>query len=105
MSLSHALTSEAGVDDAGLDPRSEEEWAALERAGRRLLECTIERYRSLRARSAYEPVPARVKQALAEAPPREGLGIEAALERALELIAPYGPGNIGPRFWGWVLGA
>jgi aromatic-L-amino-acid/L-tryptophan decarboxylase len=105
MSLSQPLTSDAGVEGADLDPRGEEEWAALQRAGLRLLDYTIERYRGLRARSAHEPVPARVKQALAEAPPRHGLGVEAALERALELIAPYGPGNIGPRFWGWVLGA
>lgn len=105
MSRSHQPTNEALAEGADLDPRSEEEWAALERAGRRLLEYTLERYRGLHARTAYEPVPTRVKHALAEAPPREGLGIEAALGRALELIAPYGPGNIGPRFWGWVLGA
>lgn len=105
MSPSHPLTREASVEGADLDPRNEEEWAALRRAGLRLLDATLERYRGLRAHSAYAPVPARVKQALAEAPSRDGLGVEAALGRALELIAPHGPGNIGPRFWGWVLGA
>jgi aromatic-L-amino-acid decarboxylase len=105
MSSSHPPPSEAWAEAADLDPRDEEEWAAVERAGRRLLEDTLERYRGLRTRSAHDPVPSRVKQALAEVPPREGLGIEAALGRALELIAPYGTGNLGPRFWGWVLGA
>lgn len=105
MRQSSPQTSGASADNACLDPRSAEEWAALERAGRRLLEHTLERYRSLGEATAYEPVPPRVKQALSEAPPRAGLGVEAALERALELVAPHGPGNIGPRFWGWVLGA
>lgn len=102
---SHTPANEAWVEGADLDPRSEEEWAALQRAGLRLLEYTLDRYRGLRARAAHRPVPARVRQALAERPPRDGLGIEAALGRALDLIAPHGPGNIGPRFWGWVLGA
>jgi len=105
MSQGPATTIEAFGENACLDPRSAEEWAALERAGRRLLEHTLERYRVLGDRPAYKPVPARVKQALSEAPPRAGLGVEAALERALELVAPHGPGNIDPRFWGWVLGA
>jgi aromatic-L-amino-acid/L-tryptophan decarboxylase len=105
MSLSHPPVSDASAEGADLDPRSEEEWAALERAGLRLLKDTLERYRGVHARVAHEPVPARVKHALAERPPREGLGIEAALGRALELVAPHGPGNVGPRFWGWVLGA
>ncbi|HTV24835.1 MAG TPA: pyridoxal-dependent decarboxylase [Polyangiaceae bacterium] len=109
MSTTQWSTSETAgadaMDGADLDPRNEDEWAALQRAGQRLLEHTLERYRQLRDRPVYEPVPARVKQSLTAAPPREGLGVEAALERALELIAPFGPGNVDPRFWGWVLGA
>jgi aromatic-L-amino-acid/L-tryptophan decarboxylase len=105
MSLSQLPASDDGVEGADLDPRSEEEWAELERAGLRLLQYTLGRYRGLRSRAAHEPVPDRVKHALAGAPPRDGLGVEAALARALDLIAPHGPGNVGPRFWGWVLGA
>jgi aromatic-L-amino-acid decarboxylase len=92
-----------GGDD--LDPQSPQEWAALERAARRLLEHTLVRYRGLRGEAAFRPVPVAVQRALAEPPSRAGVGIEAAMERALELVAPYGPGNVGPRFWGWVLGA
>jgi aromatic-L-amino-acid/L-tryptophan decarboxylase len=33
------------------------------------------------------------------------VGIEVAMEQALTLVAPYGTGNLSPRFWGWVLGA
>src|SRR5688572_32892569 len=79
MNPSHMPASDTWVEGADLDPRSEEEWAALERAGLRLLEYTLERYRGVRARAAHRPVPARVRQALAERPPRKGLGIEAAL--------------------------
>lgn len=104
--LEDSAAMHGAVEGASLDPRDDQEWAALERAGRRLLEQALARHRDVEAaHPAHAPVPARIKQALAEAPSREGLGVEAALDRALELVAPYGPGNDRPHFWGWVLGA
>jgi glutamate/tyrosine decarboxylase-like PLP-dependent enzyme len=50
-------------------------------------------------------MPAHVREALKASPPRSGIGITAALERAQTLIFPYGTGNLHPRFWGWVIGA
>jgi aromatic-L-amino-acid decarboxylase len=92
-------------DDVSLDPRGDVEWRALERAGQRLLEHALTRHRTLRDGAAFRPMPAAVKQALRQSPPSQGMGVEAALERALTLVAPYGTGNLSPRFWGWVLGA
>jgi aromatic-L-amino-acid decarboxylase len=92
-------------DDASLDPRSDVEWQALERAGQRLLEHALTQHRTLHAGAVFRSMPAEAKQALRQPPPRQGMGVEAALERALELIAPFGTGNLSPRFWGWVLGA
>ncbi len=54
---------------------------------------------------AWRPVPAAVRQALAEPLPVEGQGIERTCRDARELILPYPTGNAHPRFWGWVHGS
>jgi len=75
------------------------------RTGHRIVDEAIARHRSLREAPCWQPVPEGVKRGLNQAAPVRGLGLEAALAKAAELIQPHGTGNLHPRFWGWVLGA
>jgi aromatic-L-amino-acid/L-tryptophan decarboxylase len=88
-----------------LDPHTPEEWEALRRTGHRLVDHVIHSHQQLRTAPCWQPVPATALQQLKAAAPREGLGIEAAMARAQECIAPYATGNAHPRFWGFVQGA
>ena len=93
------------IEERGLDPETNEQWAALRRAALRLLEHELDAHRGLTTGPCYRPPPAHVATALRERPSAQGIDIEQLVERALELIAPYGLGNRSPRFWGWVVGA
>lgn len=93
------------MNERDLDPEGEAEWAALRRAALRLMDHALDEHRALAGAPCYVPVPESVRSGLREAPSEHGMGIEAAVERALELIAPHGLGNRSPRFWGWVVGA
>jgi aromatic-L-amino-acid/L-tryptophan decarboxylase len=100
---SEQLDSEPPQRD--LDPRNPEEWQAVRRAGYRLVDQLVLRHQQLRDEPCWRAMPAELRAALQQEPPRDGLGIEAALARAERLIEPFGTGNLHPRFWGWVLGA
>lgn len=89
--------------ERGLDPESEEEWAALRRAALRVLDHVLAQHRGLRDAPCFR-APSPEARAGLSLPPGPGIGIEAAVERALSWVAPYGTGNLSPRFWGWVLG-
>jgi len=88
-----------------LDPRTPEEWEEARQAAHRLADRLIEEHRALAEGPCWRPMPAAVRQELAQAVPAQGLGLAAALERAETLIQPYTSGNRHPRFWGWVKGA
>lgn len=93
------------IEERGLDPETDAQWAALRRAALRLLDHELDAHRELATRPCHRRPPAHVAAALREPPSAEGMDIERLVERALELIAPYGLGNRSPRFWGWVVGA
>jgi glutamate/tyrosine decarboxylase-like PLP-dependent enzyme len=93
------------IEERGLDPETDEQWAALRRAALRLIEHELEAHRELTEAPCYRAPPAHVAAALRERPSAEGMDVEQLVERALQLIAPYGLGNRSPRFWGWVVGA
>jgi aromatic-L-amino-acid/L-tryptophan decarboxylase len=88
-----------------LDPRSEEEWNEARAAAHRLVDRVIDEHRALRESECWKPMPAEVKKALNAEASQEGMGLEAALAKAQQLIQPYTSGNRHPRFWGWVKGA
>jgi glutamate/tyrosine decarboxylase-like PLP-dependent enzyme len=58
----------------------------------------------VRERPVWQPFPDTVKQRLAEPLPHEGRPAEAVYEQFKRDVLPYPPGNIHPRFWGWVIG-
>ena len=88
--------------DASLDPA---DWEAFKDLAHRLLEDVLEHLRTVPERAVWRPVPAAVRQALAEPLPFQGQGLERTWRDARELILPYPTGNTHPRFWGWVHGA
>lgn len=91
--------------DESLDPRTAEEWEAVRRVGHDLVDRVIAMHRELRDGPCWQSMPEAVRAQLATPPTRAGIGIEAAMARAQELLLPYGSGNLHPRFWGWVIGA
>ena len=93
------------VFEPHLDPRSDEEWEAVRRAGHRLVDRMVEQHRALVPEGAWKPMPDEARHAIAEPAPAEGLGVEEAMARAEAFIQPYTSGNRHPRFWGWVKGA
>ena len=92
----------AELDPDALDPA---DWEAFKDLAHRLLEDVLEHLRTVPERAVWRPVPAAVRQALAEPLPFQGQGLERTWRDARELILPYPTGNTHPRFWGWVHGA
>ena len=88
--------------DESLDPA---DWEAFKDLAHRLLDDVLDHLRAVPEGPAWRPVPAAVRQALAEPLPIQGQGIERACRDACELILPYPTGNAHPRFWGWVHGS
>ena len=93
------------TNEQSLDPQNEEQWAALRRAAVRLIDHTLAEHRAIADAPCYLQPPEAARSGLRQLPSDQGMDIEAVVERALRLIAPYGLGNRSPRFWGWVVGA
>jgi glutamate/tyrosine decarboxylase-like PLP-dependent enzyme len=87
--------------DLTLDPQ---DWDELRALGHRMLDDMFEYLARVRERPVWQPFPDAVKERLAEALPRHGLPAEAVYEQFKRDVLPYPPGNIHPRFWGWVIG-
>ncbi len=90
------------VPDESLDPA---DWEAFKDLAHRLLDDVLDHVRAVPERPVWRPVPAAVRQALAQPLPVQGQGIERTWREARELILPYPTGNGHPRFWGWVHGS
>lgn len=87
---------------APLDPT---DWAAYRALAHRMLDESLDHLRGVRTRPTWTPTPEAVRAEIkGEAVPRQGKGEEAVYEDFLRLVRPYPNGNIGPRFWGWVMG-
>ena len=89
-------------DEPSLDPA---DWEAFRAIAHRMLDLAIDHVQSAKDRPVWKPVPAAVKQGLAEAPPLEAQGTDRVCEDLLKFVLPYSAGNIHPRFFGWVNGA
>ena len=99
------------MNEETLDPASPHEWARFRALSQRMVDETLEHLATLREQPAWREMPAVVRRALgngspdaAGAPPRSGIGAEAAYEEFVRNVRPYPNGNIHPRFWGWVMG-
>jgi aromatic-L-amino-acid/L-tryptophan decarboxylase len=91
--------------DSSLDPSSDDEWEEAHRAGHTLVDRVLSRLRGVHDAACWQPPSPDTLSVLQREVPEEGLGVEAALALAAQVIEPYGTGNLSPRFWGWVLGA
>lgn len=87
--------------DLTLDP---ENWDELRHLGHRMMDDMFDYLAQVRERPVWQPFPEAVKDRLAEPLPRTGRPAAAVYEDFLRDILPYPPGNIHPRFWGWVIG-
>ncbi|HXE58430.1 MAG TPA: pyridoxal-dependent decarboxylase [Gemmatimonadales bacterium] len=84
-----------------LDPA---DWEALRRLGHRMVDDMFDYLRTVRERPVWRPVPAEVKERLAEPVPLEPRDPAAVYREFVRDVLPYPSGNIHPRFWGWVKG-
>lgn len=87
---------------APLDPS---DWEAYRALAHRMLDESLDHLRGVRTRPTWTPTPDAVRAEItSESLPRAGKGDAAAYEDFVRLVRPYPNGNIGPRFWGWVMG-
>ena len=88
-------------EELTLDPAS---WDDFRTLGHRMLDDMVDYLASVRERPVWQPFPPAVRARLAEPLPHEGKPAEAVYEQFKRDVLPYPPGNIHPRFWGWVIG-
>ncbi len=89
------------MNELTLDPQSWDEFRTL---GHRMIDDMVDYLASVRERPVWQPFPDAVRARLAEPLPHEGTPAEAVYEQFKRDVLPYPPGNIHPRFWGWVIG-
>ena len=84
-----------------LDP---ENWDDLRRLGHHMLDDMFDYLGTVRERPVWQPFPEAVKRRLAEPVPHQGRAAREVYEQFRRDVLPFPPGNIHPRFWGWVIG-
>lgn len=89
------------MSDITLDPQN---WDELRRLGHRMLDDMFDYQQRVRERPVWQPFPDEVKRRLAEPVPHQGRPAEEVYAQFQRDVLPYPPGNIHPRFWGWVIG-
>jgi len=89
------------VNELTLDPQS---WDDFRTLGHRMLDDMVDYLACVRERPVWQPFPDAVRARLAEPLPHEGKPAAAVYEQFKRDVLPYPPGNIHPRFWGWVIG-
>jgi glutamate/tyrosine decarboxylase-like PLP-dependent enzyme len=102
MSTNHPFTP--SVDRATFDPTTPQAWESLRALGHRMLDDLIDAQQGLSASPVWQQVPRAVQTEFETSGPRDGVGADAAYERFLTQVLPYGLGNWHPRFFGWVQG-
>ena len=84
-----------------LDPH---DWDELRSLGHRMLDDMFDYLATVRERPVWQPFPNAVRERLAEPLPHDPQPAEAVYQQFKRDVLPYSPGNIHPRFWGWVIG-
>lgn len=90
-----------GQSYESLDP---DDWESLRRLGLRMVDDMITFLKSVRERSAWQPMPEVVKEKFNLPLPVEPQSAEQIYEEFRQDVQPFLKGNIHPRFWGWVEG-
>ncbi|HMA41162.1 MAG TPA: pyridoxal-dependent decarboxylase [Gemmatimonadales bacterium] len=89
------------MTETTLDPQN---WDELRTLGHRMMDDMFDYLRGVRERPVWQPFPEAVKTRLAEPVPHRGRPADDVYEQFVRDVLPYPPGNIHPRFWGWVIG-
>src|SRR5437867_11160666 len=69
-----------------------------------MLDDMIDYLAHVRERPVWQLFPHAARERLAEPLPRKGVPAETVYQQFQRDVLPYPPGNIHPRFWGWVIG-
>lgn len=89
------------IPEENLDPYN---WESMRVLGHQMVDDILEYLRSVEERPVWRHAPGKVKDNLFQPLPKNPSSPEEIYREFKENIFPYPPGNIHPRFWGWVLG-
>jgi len=84
-----------------LDPKN---WKAFRKAAHAMLDASLDKLEHARDGKVWTPVTDKLAQKIKEPLPMGPMDYNA-INETLQEIMPHGPGNIHPRFFGWVNGA
>lgn len=84
-----------------LDPK---DWPAFRKTAHAMLDASLDKLENAREGRVWNPVPKDLKAEINAPLPQGGISPDQ-MRSDLETIMPYNPGNIHPRFFGWVNGA
>jgi len=84
-----------------LDPKN---WSTFRKAAHAMLDASLDKLEHARDGKVWTPVTDKLAQKIKEPLPMGPMDYNA-INETLQEIMPHGPGNIHPRFFGWVNGA
>lgn len=84
-----------------LDPK---DWPSFRQTAHAMLDASLDKMESAREGRVWTPVPKSLKAKINTPLPQGGISTDQ-MRADLESIMPHNPGNIHPRFFGWVNGA
>ncbi|WP_233581077.1 pyridoxal-dependent decarboxylase [Acidipila sp. EB88] len=88
-----------------MDPPSEAAWEDFSAEAHRILDDTIAQMQHVREQAVWQPMPAAIQAAIAEAPaPIAERSLGAVYAELASRVLPYTSANRHPRAWGWVRG-
>ena len=93
--------NDGGKPLMSLDPK---DWKAFRKSAHALLDASLDKLEASREGPVWQPVTKVLAKSIREPLPAKPMDY-AQIAETLEKIMPYGPGNIHPRFFGWVNGA
>ncbi|CAF4384255.1 unnamed protein product, partial [Rotaria sp. Silwood2] len=101
--LPHLSSTEIdSIGETSLDPL---DWNETRSLGHQIMDDMIDYLRDVRLRPAWRPMPASVKQNIANSPlPLKGQSASEVYDEVRSIALPYVLGNIHPHYWGYVHG-
>lgn len=94
--------SDSNLDATNLDP---DDWASFSTLAHTMLDDMLEYLQTVRDRPVWSPLTDKMKKTVREPLPQHPQNREEIYQMFKNNVLPYPPGNIHPRFWGWVNGA
>ncbi|MFW9905735.1 MAG: pyridoxal phosphate-dependent decarboxylase family protein [Candidatus Thorarchaeota archaeon] len=94
-------TKNTETKEETLDPV---DWNGLRKLGTQMVGDMMTYLEHVRDRPVWQPIPDEIKEFFTKAVPEEPEGPDVTYRDFVKYVQPYPPGNIHPRFWGWVIG-